>query len=199
MNLLNTIAKVVISVIVSLSLAQLQGCAAAAVSGAATGVAMATDRRTAGTIVEDQSIEMKVAHSIAQDQELWKKSHINPVSYNNVLLLVGQVPNEDFKRRAEQALCDIPKVRRVHNEIAIGEPASLATRSNDSWITAQIKTKMMGTKGFNFTRVKVVTENGVVYLMGLTTPEEELTATEISRAVKGVDKVIQIFEHIETS
>lgn len=175
---------------------QLQGCAAVAVSGAATSVAMAADRRTTGTIIDDKGIELKATHAIAKNKTLWQQSHITPVCYNNVLLLVGQADSEDLKHQAEELVSDFPKIRRIHNEITVGELASIGTRSKDSWITAQIKTKMLGSKQVNPTRVKVITEDGIVYLMGLTTPEEEMTATEIARQVDGVEKVVQIFEHM---
>ncbi len=174
----------------------LQGCVAAAAGGAATGAAMVTDRRTAGTILDDKAIEIKALHNISQNKPLFKQSHIAATSYDNVLLLVGQTPTEEFKREAFEAVSSIPKVRRVHNELTIAEPTSLATRSRDSWITTQIKAKLVGSKEVSATRIKVVTEDGVVYLMGLVTREEEEVATEIARAIDGVDKVIQIFEHI---
>lgn len=174
----------------------LQGCVAAAAGGAATGAAMVTDRRTAGTILDDKSIEIKATHNLSQNKALFKQSHISVTSYDNVLLLVGQTPTEEFKREAFEAVSAIPKVRRVHNELTIAEPTSLATRSRDSWITTQIKAKLVGSKEISATRIKVVTEDSVVYLMGLVTREEEEVATEIARAIDGVDKVIQIFEHI---
>ncbi len=176
----------------------LQGCVAAAAGGAATSAVVATDRRTAGTMVDDQTIEFKAMHEIRQNKPLWKESHINIISYNNVLLIVGQTPTEEYKRQAEEAINGIPKIRRVHNELTIEEPASLGTRSQDSWITTQIKTKLVGHKEIRAGRIKVVTENGVVYLMGLTTPEEEMVATDIAREIKGVEKVVQIFENAET-
>jgi osmotically-inducible protein OsmY len=178
--------------------AQLQGCAVAAVSGAASGVAIVHDRRTAGTIMDDQAIELKAANALTKNNTLWKLSHISTLSYNNVLLLVGQAPTEELKQQALDAVSNIPKVRQIHNEIIVGENAPIAMRGKDSWITAQIKGKMVGTKGFNASRVKVVTEQGVVYLMGLTTREEELIATEIAQEVTGVNKVVQIFEHLDS-
>jgi osmotically-inducible protein OsmY len=181
--------------ITSVLVLQLAGCAVAAVSGAATGVAIVNDRRTAGTIFDDQTIEVKSTHALAQNKFLWKKSHITPISYNNVLLLVGQAPNEELKRQAEEAVRDIPRVRKVYNELSASEPVSIGIRTQDSWITTQIKAKLLAAKGVNPTRIKVVTENGVVYLMGLTTPEEEITATEIARTVRGVEKVVQVFDH----
>ena len=177
-----------------LSLPLLQGCLAAAAGGAATGASIATDRRTTGTIVDDQSIELKATYNLSQHKDLWKASHINVISYNNVLLLVGQTPSEHYKQEAEEAVSNIPKIRQVHNELTIAEPASLGTRSNDSWITTQIKTKLIGHKDINAGRIKVITEEGVVYLMGITTPEEEMIATNIARETSGVERVVQIFE-----
>lgn len=173
----------------------LQGCAAAAVSGAATGAAMVHDRRTAGTIIDDQATEIKSLHAITRNQPLWKQSHINVVSYNNALLLVGQTPSESFKQDAEELIRSKTNVKKIYNELSIGEPASLTTRSKDSWITTQIKAKLVGTKDISAARIKVITEEGVVYLMGLTTPQEEVTATEIARTIPNVEKVVQIFEH----
>jgi len=177
------------------SVIQLQGCTAAAVSGAATGVAIAHDRRTTGTILDDQAIELKASHALLKNTELWKKSHITVVSYNNVLLLVGQTPNEALRQQAEDVVKDIRRVRKVYNELTIGKPVSFGTRSQDSWITARVKAKMLTTKGVNPARVKVITENSVVYLMGLTTQEEEIIATEATRTIPGIEKVVQVFEH----
>jgi len=172
----------------------LQGCLFAAAGGAATGATVATDRRTTGTIVDDQTIELKAMHAIGKNHTLWEESHISVVSYNNVVLLVGQTPSETLKREAEEAVSSIPKVRQVHNELSIGSPASLGTRSKDSWITTQIKTKIIGNRELKSARIKVITEEGVVYLMGITTPEEEQISTEIAQGVSGVEKVVQIFE-----
>jgi osmotically-inducible protein OsmY len=187
-----TVVSLVCSII--LPSLYLQGCAVAAVSCAATGVAMVADRRTSGTIVDDQSIELKALHALTRHPELWKKSHIDVVSYNNVVLIVGQTPTEAFRQEAENVVKDIPKIRRIHNELIIGQPVSLSVRSKDSWITAQIKGKMLSSKEVNTTRVKVITEESVVYLLGLTEKQEQVAATEIARNVPGVVKVVQIFE-----
>jgi osmotically-inducible protein OsmY len=175
----------------------LQGCIAVAAGGAATGAAVAADRRTAGTIVDDKAIEIKVNHALSRDDALWKVSHFNVLCYNNVLLLAGQTPTEADKRHAEELISDIPKIRRVHNELTIEKPASLRVRSKDSWITTQIKAKLVGSKIAKATRIKVLTENGVVYLMGMTTLEEEDAATDIAQNIPGVEKVIQIFERYQ--
>lgn len=173
----------------------LAGCAVCAASGAATGVTMASDRRTAGTIVDDKSMELKAMNILSKNPILWKTSHLSVVSYNNALLLTGQTLNADLKHQAEDALRGLPKVTKIYNELEVKPPISFAKRSKDSWITAQIKAKMLGTKGFNPLRVKVITEDNIVYLLGLTTPDEEMIATDIARAINGVEKVVQIFEH----
>ncbi len=187
--------KFMLSISMFLIIPYLEGCAAAAVSGAATGVTMASDRRTAGTIVDDKSIEIKAVQAMSKNPILWKTSHLSVTSYNNALLITGQTLNEDLKQQAEAILLGIPKVTKIYNELAVKPPISFAKRSKDSWITTQIKAKMLGTKSFNPLRVKVITEDSIVYLLGLTTPEEEMIATDIARAIAGVEKVVQIFEH----
>lgn len=172
----------------------LQGCAVALVPAAATSVAVAHDRRTTGTIVDDHSIEIKATHALSEDKPVWRLSRVIPVSYNNVLVLVGQAPTQELKQKAEQLVSDLPRVRRIHNELTIQEPISLAQRSQDTWITTQIKAKMLRSKEVKPTHVKVVTENGVVYLMGLATPEEAAATTDIAKQIEGVDKIVQIFE-----
>lgn len=175
----------------------LQGCVVVAAGGAATGAAVALDRRTTGTIVDDKAIEIKVNHALSQNQGLWKTSHFNVLSYNNVVLLAGQTTSEADRRLAEELISEIPKIRRVHNELTIEKPVSLQTRTKDSWITTQIKAKLVGSKIAKASRIKVITENGVVYLMGMTTLEEEDAATHIAQNIPGVEKVIQIFERYQ--
>ncbi len=173
---------------------QLNGCAVAAVSGTATGIAMVNDRRSTGAIVEDQANELKALKVCLQNQDIWKKSHISAISYNNTLLLVGQTPDENFKREVENEILQISKVQKVHNELSIRPPIPMSTRSEDAWITTQIKARMFGKRDLNPARIKVITEDGVVYLMGLITEDEEIKATEIARSTEGVEKVVQIFE-----
>lgn len=196
---INKLITFISSTLIILFSFQLQGCAVGIEPGAAQGVSMARDRRTAGTIVEDQSIELQASRNLSdviQNNPSWKKCHISAMSYNTVVLLVGQVPNNNIKQEAEALVAKIPKVQRIYNELKISPPAPITVRSKDSWITTQIKGKMIGSKEMSAIRVKVKTEQGVVYLMGLTTRQEELLATEMVRDVPGVEKVIQIFEHV---
>jgi osmotically-inducible protein OsmY len=178
----------------------LGGCAAVVVTGAATGANAAHDRRTVGAYIDDEGIELKALLAITDDKEVYKQVHVNVISVNGVVLLVGQAPTEELRMKVEELTRDIEKVRVVHNELTIAAPNSYMTRSSDSLITAKVKGSLFGIKGqegFDPTRVKVVTENGVVYLMGiLYRSEADAVATKASR-VSGVQKVVKLFEYLD--
>jgi len=180
-----------------ITVALLQGCAGVLVAGGAAGASMAGDRRTAGTFVEDQSIEIKAINSIFGDKELADKARINATAYNGLLLLTGQTPTEELRDRAVNRVTDIAKVRRVHNEITIGEPIAFQITTKDSWITTRVKSTLLGTKNIAANHIKVVTDSGVVYLMGLVTHAEAGTASDIASNIEGVQRVIKIFEYID--
>ncbi len=173
------------------------GCAPMIVAGAATGVAAVHDRRSAGTVLDDQVIEFQALDNLHADKELYRQAHISVTSYNNVVLLTGEAPTEELKNRAAEIVRGIEKVRRTHNEIMLAAPSSFTSRSSDTLLTGKVKVAMMGIKGFDPTRVKVVTENGVVYLLGLVTRAEAETATEAARTTSGVQRVVRIFEYVE--
>jgi len=185
---------------VTLLTSLLGGCAAVVVTGAATGANAAHDRRTLGAYVDDEGIELKVRLAITEDKELYSQVHVNVISVNGVVLLVGQAPTEALRMKIEELTRAIEKVRVVHNEITIAAPNSYMTRSSDSLITAKVKGSLFGIKGqegFDPTRVKVVTENGIVYLMGiLYRSEANDVATRASR-VSGVQKVVKLFEYLD--
>jgi osmotically-inducible protein OsmY len=175
-------------------------CAPVLVGGAATGVALAHDRRTAGTVLDDQSIEYKTRAAIYADKDIEMVSHINITSYNNIVLLTGETPNAQLKNRAEKIARGVPKVKRVVNEIAVTEPTDIGSRSNDAFITTKVKTTLLEVQGFydfDPTRVKVITERGNVYLMGLVTKAEGDAVTKSVRYVDGVEHVVKAFEYIE--
>ena len=188
--------NLLLMLLILLSVQYLQGCALGIGAGAATGAAVAYDRRTTGTMVDDELIEFKVIDAIRKDQELWNQIHLNATSFNNVVLLTGEAPSEELRGRTGNLVADIPKVRTVHNEIAIAAPSSMLSRASDSWITGKVKTNML-TNDKESARIKVVTENGSVYLMGLVTRAEADVATEITRKVSGVQRVVKVFEYIE--
>jgi osmotically-inducible protein OsmY len=185
---------------VTLITSLLGGCAAVVVTGAATGANAAHDRRTLGAYIDDEGIELKARLAITEDKELYSQTHVNIISVNGVVLLVGQAPTETMRLKVEERTKEIEKVRVVHNEMTIAAPNSYMTRSSDSLITAKVKGSLFGIKGhegFDPTRVKVVTENGIVYLMGiLFRSEADAVATRGSR-VSGVQKVVKLFEYLD--
>ena len=184
------------------SLVLLPGCAAVVGTGAVgaagvAGVATATDRRSAGTVVDDEVIELKALAALRRNADIGPSSHVNATSYNNILLLTGETPNEEMRRRITTLVEKIDKVRRVHNELAVAAPSSMLSRSSDAVITAKIKTTL-GRHSFEIAaRTKVVTENGVVYLMGVVRRGEADVATDIARKIGGVQRVVKLFEYIE--
>ena len=175
----------------------LQACAAVVVGGAATTAAVAYDRRTAGAILADQSIEVKAKYAIFQDKQVYNQSNINVTSYNGFVLLSGETPTEALKQKATNLVKDIPKVRKVFNELAISGPSALTSRSSDSWITTKVKTRITQDENVDPFFVKVVTERGTVYLMGKVTKAEADHAVAVTRSVKGVLRVVKIFEYID--
>lgn len=176
----------------------LQACAPVVVGGAAaTGTAVAIDRRTAGTMVDDQAVELKTLDAILSDKDLYEQTHISSTSFNGLVLLTGQAPRAELRERAERIVSAYPEVRRVVNEITVSAPNSVMTRTSDTWITTKVKTLMFAEKDFNGNNVKVVTENGTVYLMGLVRRAESDKAVAIARQVKGVQRVVKVFEYID--
>ena len=186
--------------ILGVSATLLQGCAALVIGGAATGASVAHDQRTAGTVLDDETIEVKAVHALREDRVLDAQSHFDVTSYNNVVLLTGETASQELKERAGKLVADIEKVRSVHNEVTIGEPSSLLARSADAAITTKVKASLFGVKGYDHfdpTRVKVVTEAKVVYLMGLLNHAEADAVTDTVRQVGGVEKVVKIFEYTD--
>lgn len=178
----------------------LQGCAPLMVGGAATTASVAHDRRTAGSFVEDQAIEMKAATELNAQPELKRQGHINVTSFNMIVLVSGEVPSEALRQRAGEMVGSIEKVRRVHNEVVVAAPSAMMSRTSDSLITAKVKTSLFRIKGmenFDPTRVKVVTENGTVFLMGLLTHAEGDATARAASGVGGVQRVIKLFEYLD--
>ena len=176
-------------------LALLHGCAAVVVGGAATGANVAHDRRTTGTFIEDEAIELKSLKAFTDDKEINDQAHLNVTSFNTIVLVTGEAPTEELRQRVIQIVWNISKVTHVYDEISIAGPSSLMSRSGDTLITTKVKTKLIAEKNLDGTHVKVVTENGVVYLMGLLTREDADKATEITRQTGGVQKVVKLFQY----
>jgi osmotically-inducible protein OsmY len=174
------------------ALGALAGCTPLVIGGAVVGSGMvATDRRTSGAQVEDQSIEFKVGGRV---NEVAPGSHVNATSYNRMVLLTGEVPSDAARRAVEQAVMGVENVRSVVNELAVMGNSSFTARSNDSMLTGIVKATFVDASDLQAQAVKVVTERSTVYLMGLVTEREAARATEIARQVSGVQKVVRVFE-----
>jgi osmotically-inducible protein OsmY len=187
-------------ILTGISVPILQGCAGAVAGGAAAGVAVVHDRRSAGAILDDQVIELKVLDRRLENKALMEQTHINATSYNYVLLLTGEAPTEELKNQVSDMLRNIDKVKRMHDEIVVAPQSSVIERSKDSWITANVKSKLFtieGIEGFDPSRAKVVTERKVVYLMGIVTRQEAEAITDVARRVEGVERVVKIFEYLD--
>lgn len=186
-----------VAIVTLLALSQ-YACAPIIVAGAAAGVTTAAvERRTAGTVVEDQAIELKANDLFSKDEGLKETARVRATSYNNIVLLTGEAPNENLRQRAATLARQIDKVSRVHNEITIGDRKSLGTGSNDTWITTKVKTALTGEKDLNPIHVKVVTEKGTVFLMGIVERSEGERASQRASKVKGVKRVVKIFEYLD--
>ena len=176
------------------ALPALQGCFPLAVTGAAGAAIMANDRRTTGTYIEDEGIEWKVVGRVRGED--FKGSHVNSTSFNRRVLLTGEAPNEEVKKKIEEAVRAIPNVREVTNEILVAGASSLASRGSDALITSNVKARMVNNGKFSPTHVKVLTEASVVYLMGLVSPDEGDAAVESARTTGGVNRVVKVFEYL---
>ena len=175
--------------------AALCGCVPLMVAGGvAAGAAVATDRRTTGTQLDDEVIEDK---NVLALQERFKGDfHINVTSYNGIVLLTGEVPAESAKADVEQIVRSTPKVRAVQNELTVGPVTDLGSRSNDTLITSKVKARFVEANKFQINHVKVVTERGVVYLMGVVRRDEGDGAGEIASTTSGAQRVVKVFEYI---
>jgi len=170
------------------------GCAPLIVGGAMVGGGMvALDRRTSGAQVEDQAIELK---ALSRVRELATLGNVSATSYNRMLLITGEVPKEADRATVEQALSRIENVRSVVNELAVAANSSLSARSNDSILSAKVKAQFVDARDLQANAFKVVSERGVVYLMGRVTDREANRAAEVARTVPGVQKVVRVFELI---
>jgi len=188
--------RVVVSVAVAgAAAAGLGACAPLMVGGAVVGTTLvAIDRRTSGIQLEDQNIELK-AGPRARTAGGGDAAHVNVTSYNRLVLLSGEVPTEAARRAAEQAAAQVENVRSIVNELAVAGVSSLTSRSNDAILTGRVKAAFID-GGPPTQAVKVVTERGVVYLMGRVTEREAERATQSARRVPGVQKVVRVFETI---
>lgn len=175
----------------------LAGCAPAIVAGAGASGVAAHDRRSVGSLVDDAAIELRVQALASADDDLKQNLHINATSVNGVVLLTGESATPELRDRILGDVRNIASVRRVVNEIRVRDPSSIGHRTNDTWVTTKVKTKLLNTRDLDSSRVKVITEGRSVYLLGLVTQAEAEVATEAARRVNGVERVVKLFEYID--
>lgn len=176
----------------------IQGCVGVVATGTAAGAVTAQERRSPGTLIDDELIEHKVLAAIRENEALSRsRIHVNATSFNGLVLLTGEAPDEALRTRITEIARIIPGIRGIHNEVAVEAPSTLITRMGDAVVTGKVKAALFGDMGLVATRVKVVTEKGVVYLMGLLKQDEADRITDVTRRVAGVQRVVKVMEYIE--
>ena len=174
------------------ALGSLQGCVLLLGAGAVGSGLVFTDRRTSGTQLDDQSIELKSGPRVRE--VLGDTGHVNVTSYNRVVLITGEVATADDKAKVEKAISEIQNVSTVDNELDVGFTSSISSRSNDALITTKVKSALVDAKDIQALAIKVVTERQIVYLMGRVTEREAARAADVARNISGVQKVVRVFE-----
>ncbi|CAH1905755.1 Osmotically-inducible protein OsmY, contains BON domain [Candidatus Nitrotoga sp. HW29] len=182
--------------LLAIVLGAVQGCFPIIAAGFGAGALMASDRRTAGIILEDQNIESKALNQI--NVQYKDTVYVNVTSFNRRVLISGQVPNEKAKADIEKIVSSLTNVKTVHNELQISSLTDLSWRSNDALITSNIKLRFLNnSRGFQPEHVKIVTENSSVFLMGLVYHKEAEAAAEIASSSRGVERVVKVFEYLD--
>lgn len=163
--------------------------------GATAGGAIVYDKRSTKVILQDQDITNRALATLNTDADLKGHARVSISTFNHVVLMVGQAESEELRDRAYNEVYRVPGVKRVYNQVEISPILTTWDQSKDAWITSKVKTAMLAKPGLNSSQIKVVTENKVIYLMGLVTPNQANLATEVARNVEGVRKVVQVFEY----
>ena len=176
-------------------LGALQGCFPVVVAGVGAGALMASDRRTTGTYIEDEGIEDKAINQIGLKYK--DTAHVNITSFNRHVLITGEAPNEETKADIAKIAAGVANVKAVSNELAVSGKTGFTSRSSDSIITGDVKLRFVNNKVFAADHIKVITENGVVYLMGLVYHKEADAAAEIASTTSGVQRVVKVFEYLD--
>ncbi len=182
-------------VLIFLFAASLQGCFPVILVGAGAGVLMVQDRRTNGAYIEDEAIENKALNRI--DIQFKDSVHVNVTSYNRAVLITGQVPSFEVKEQIKRIVANVMNVNKIYNELAVAEKTSLSSRSNDALISSNVKMRFVGDNRFGANSIKVVTENGIVYLMGIVSHAEGHAASSVASGSQGVSRVIEFFEYVD--
>jgi osmotically-inducible protein OsmY len=185
--------------LILLTLALLQGCAGAVVLGAVGGAKMANDERSVGTQLSDTNADFQISNALSKHDDISNQTNITAVVMNNNVLMIGQSPNSMLRDKAINTVQGLQLGGKIHNQIRIGNPTSFTTRSNDTWVTTKVKGRMLNENGIDVTRIKVITENGEVFLLGLVDRKQADLAVDIARNTAGVRKVVKVFEYVDVS
>jgi len=178
----------------------ISGCAAPAiVAGGAIAGAAVVDRRAATTIIDDRTIALKTEEKIYTDESIRRHIHVNVTSYNGVVLLTGEIPTAEMRNAVVNHAQHVAKVKRIHNETIIAPASDFSSRRQDTWITTKVKSALLSEKKINGLHFKVVTENQIVYLMGLVSRTEGDIAANAVRQVEGIKQIIKLFEYQDTN
>jgi osmotically-inducible protein OsmY len=164
-------------------------------AGATAGGALVYDKRNVKTIATDRDVASNLLKQINEDPILKKETHIIVATFNRLMLVAGQAATEEQRNRVYQMASNAPYLKRIYNEITIEAPTSAAVQANDSWITTKAKSRMLAEKGLHSSQIKVVTENTVIYLMGIVTQKQADLAANVASTISGVSKVVRIFEY----
>ena len=176
----------------------LQGCGVAVVgAGSAAAITALEDRRTSGTQIEDEGIELRAGNRISE--RFGGKAHVSVTAFNRWVLVTGEVPDEAAKREIEKIVLAVPNVRGAANELQVAGASTLGSRTNDAYITSKVKARFVEARKFNAVHVKVVTEAAAVFLLGVVTAREAEDAVQLARTTGGVRKVVKIFEYCKTT
>lgn len=186
--------KLVLPLLMLIAPVWLFGCVPVAAVGVTAGALMIVDRRPTDTYLTDEAIEIRAANRI--NERFGERVHVNVTSFNRMALLTGEAPDEATRAEIEKIVAGVPNVRALTNEIQIAGVSSLSSRSNDAFITSKVKARFVDARRFNAAHVKVITEAGIVYLLGLVTQREADAAVEVARTTAGVRKVVRVFEII---
>lgn len=188
-----TSRRMVAALIAPLCALVLQGCIEMAAVGVGAGVVSVIDRRTTGAQIDDEGIELRASNRI--NERFRDRAHVNVTSYNRIVMLTGEAPDAGAREEIEKLVSGLQGVRGVTNEIQVAGISAYSERAGDSTITGKVKARFLDANKFNPIHVKVVTEAGVVYLMGIVTEKEGADATEVARTTGGVRKVVKVFEY----
>lgn len=176
----------------------LQGCAGAVMVGAVGGAMMVNDERSFQTQIDDTNADFNISSALSSHDDLKNQANVTAVVMNSNVLMIGQAPNSMLRDKAIRTVQELKIGGKIHNQIRIGNPTSFTTRSNDTWITTKVKSRMLSEDNLDVTNIKVVTENGEVFLIGLVERQQADLAVDVARNTAGVRKVIKVFEYTDS-